>query len=288
MRFHTQFRNPLRCVTRSMIPPYTINTKQVPVNSAVLLAIHTLRSKLPLNSQFSSLRFFSERSCVRRAFRGRAPTCPAWLAVHRARNCPRRGGRSVHSYPAHCLVCGSLRRAGDRPDRSAAATRRRANARPASLNPANTTHRGHRGGARCAAFAGVACSGGIRSGPHREGAAARRRPRGRAQSPARRTGKEGQELAVIDSGDLAQAYADIEKARSTITLTKKTLDRQLNLVKIGGGAIKDREQAQSDYDQALSELDRAQTAAARDRRLRRSESEHSRLLSRQGAGQPAA
>src|SRR5258708_14454951 len=30
--------------------------------------------------------------------------------------------------------------------------------------------------------------------------------------------KEGQELAVIDSGDLAQIYADIEKARATMTL----------------------------------------------------------------------
>ena len=36
---------------------------------------------------------------------------------------------------------------------------------------------------------------------------------------------QGQELAVIDSGDLAQAYSDIEKARSAVTLTKKALDR---------------------------------------------------------------
>jgi cobalt-zinc-cadmium efflux system membrane fusion protein len=70
---------------------------------------------------------------------------------------------------------------------------------------------------------------------------------------------QGQELAVIDSGDLAQAYADIEKARSTVTLTKKALDRQLGLEKAGGAAIKDREQAQSDYDQAKAELERAQT-----------------------------
>lgn len=70
---------------------------------------------------------------------------------------------------------------------------------------------------------------------------------------------EGQELAVIDSGDLAQAYSDGEKAQSSVTLTKKALDRQLGLQKIGGGAIKEREQAESDYAQALSELDRAQT-----------------------------
>jgi cobalt-zinc-cadmium efflux system membrane fusion protein len=69
----------------------------------------------------------------------------------------------------------------------------------------------------------------------------------------------GQELAVIDSGDLAQAYADIEKARSSVTLTKKALDRQMGLEKAGGVAIKDREQAQSDYAQAIAELERAET-----------------------------
>jgi membrane fusion protein, heavy metal efflux system len=70
---------------------------------------------------------------------------------------------------------------------------------------------------------------------------------------------QGQELAVIDSGDLAQAYADIEKARSTLTLTKKALDRQLGLEKAGGAAIRDREQAQSDYDQAVAELERSES-----------------------------
>jgi membrane fusion protein, heavy metal efflux system len=70
---------------------------------------------------------------------------------------------------------------------------------------------------------------------------------------------QGQELAVIDSGDLAQAFSDVEKARSTVTLTKKALDRQLNLEKAGGAAIKDREQAQSDYAQAVSELERAES-----------------------------
>lgn len=70
---------------------------------------------------------------------------------------------------------------------------------------------------------------------------------------------QGQELAVIDSGDLAQAYADIEKARSVKTLTKNALDRQLGLEKAGGAAVKDREQAQSDYNQAVAELDRAES-----------------------------
>src|SRR5262249_61505615 len=52
---------------------------------------------------------------------------------------------------------------------------------------------------------------------------------------------QGQELAVIDSGDLAQAYSDIEKARSVVTLTKKALDRQLGLEKADGAAHKGRE-----------------------------------------------
>jgi cobalt-zinc-cadmium efflux system membrane fusion protein len=70
---------------------------------------------------------------------------------------------------------------------------------------------------------------------------------------------QGQELAIIDSGDLAQAYADIEKAKSVVTLTKKALDRQVSLEKVSAAAIKDREQAQSDYTQAVAELERAET-----------------------------
>jgi len=69
---------------------------------------------------------------------------------------------------------------------------------------------------------------------------------------------QGQELAVIDSGDLALAYADIEKAKAVRVLTKSALDRQLSLEKAGGTAVKDREQAQSDYNQAVAELDRAE------------------------------
>jgi membrane fusion protein, heavy metal efflux system len=67
-----------------------------------------------------------------------------------------------------------------------------------------------------------------------------------------------QDLAIIDSGDLAQAYSDIEKARSMLTLTKKQLDRQMSLEKAGGTAMKDREQAQSDHAQAVAELERAE------------------------------
>jgi membrane fusion protein, heavy metal efflux system len=89
---------------------------------------------------------------------------------------------------------------------------------------------------------------------------------------------QGQELAVIDSGDLAQAYADIEKARSTLTLTRKVLDRQLGLEKAGGAAIKDREQAQSDYAQAGAELMRAESRL-RAMGVQEDQKEQSRLLS---------
>ena len=69
----------------------------------------------------------------------------------------------------------------------------------------------------------------------------------------------GQELLVLDSGDLAQAFSDDEKARTELTLTKQALDRQLGLEKSGGAAIKDREQAESDYAQAQAEFERAET-----------------------------
>ena len=69
---------------------------------------------------------------------------------------------------------------------------------------------------------------------------------------------EGQELLVLDSGDLAQAFADDDKGRTELTLTKQALDRQMGLEKSGGGAIKDREQAQSDYAQAQAEFARAE------------------------------
>jgi cobalt-zinc-cadmium efflux system membrane fusion protein len=66
----------------------------------------------------------------------------------------------------------------------------------------------------------------------------------------------GEQLAVIDSSDLAQAISDEEKARSALKLTKQTLDRLLILEKNSAIAVKDREQAQSDYAQAQSELER--------------------------------
>ncbi len=74
--------------------------------------------------------------------------------------------------------------------------------------------------------------------------------------------KAGQDLIAIESGDLAQAQSDMEKANATIELTKKALDRQRDLTKISAGAVKDLEQATSDYTQALAEQRRAEIRLA--------------------------
>ena len=69
----------------------------------------------------------------------------------------------------------------------------------------------------------------------------------------------GQELAVIDSSDLAQAYADEDKARSAVKMTKQALDRAVALEKYSAGSVKDRQQAENDHAQAQAELERAQS-----------------------------
>ena len=66
-------------------------------------------------------------------------------------------------------------------------------------------------------------------------------------------------LAVIESGDMAQAYADVDKASDTLALAKKALDRAHGVQQAGGNAVKDLEAAQSAYNQALAESTRAQT-----------------------------
>lgn len=70
--------------------------------------------------------------------------------------------------------------------------------------------------------------------------------------------KKGQPLATIDSGDLAQAVADAEKARATVKLTKSAMERAVGLNKAGGLALRELEQAQNDYRQATTELKRAE------------------------------
>ena len=68
----------------------------------------------------------------------------------------------------------------------------------------------------------------------------------------------GQTLAVIESGDLAQAYADDDKARDTLQHAAHTLERVRGLHDAGAGALKDLEQAESDYAQAKAEFNRAE------------------------------
>ena len=68
----------------------------------------------------------------------------------------------------------------------------------------------------------------------------------------------GQPLVVIDSPDLAGAYADYDRAKVLLALARKTRDRQRGLEKIGGAAEKDLQQAESDYATAEAELRRTQ------------------------------
>jgi cobalt-zinc-cadmium efflux system membrane fusion protein len=79
---------------------------------------------------------------------------------------------------------------------------------------------------------------------------------GRIVSLAVRLGDEveaGQRLMTIDSGDLAQAYADDDKATAQVELTRRALERARAILKAGGGAVKDVESAQNDFAQAEAE-----------------------------------
>jgi cobalt-zinc-cadmium efflux system membrane fusion protein len=68
----------------------------------------------------------------------------------------------------------------------------------------------------------------------------------------------GQVLAIIDSPDLAQAYADYDKATDALALTGKNLQRQQGQVELGTASTRDLDQARSDNSQAAAELTRAQ------------------------------
>ena len=57
----------------------------------------------------------------------------------------------------------------------------------------------------------------------------------------------GEPLVVMDSADLASAYADYDRDKVQLALTLRTRDRQRGLAKIGGAAEKDLQQAESDY-----------------------------------------
>src|SRR5262245_56592575 len=106
----------------------------------------------------------------------------------------------------------------------------------------------------------------------------------------------GQPLFAIEASefvqghnDLVTAVAGVEKARSRLVLAQAAEKRQRELLAIGGGAMKDREQAQSDLVAAQGDLRSAEiTLAAVRNRLRilgRSDEEIAKLekLDRIGA-----
>jgi cobalt-zinc-cadmium efflux system membrane fusion protein len=69
--------------------------------------------------------------------------------------------------------------------------------------------------------------------------------------------KEGQPLIVLDSPDLGSAYADHERATVIFELARKNRDRLRDLAKIGGAAVRDLQQAETDYVTADAEHKRA-------------------------------
>jgi len=67
-----------------------------------------------------------------------------------------------------------------------------------------------------------------------------------------------QPLVVIDSPDLATAYADYDRGKVLLSLALKSRDRQRGLAKIGGASDKDLQQAETDYVTAEVELKRTE------------------------------
>src|SRR5262249_31127309 len=56
----------------------------------------------------------------------------------------------------------------------------------------------------------------------------------------------GQGLLVVDSSDLGTAYSDYDKAKVLLDLARKTRDRLRDLAKIGGAALKNQQQGETD------------------------------------------
>jgi cobalt-zinc-cadmium efflux system membrane fusion protein len=67
----------------------------------------------------------------------------------------------------------------------------------------------------------------------------------------------GQPLVVIDSPDLGTAYSDYDRAKALLALALTNRDRQRGLIKFGGAATRDLEQAETDYVTAEVEERRA-------------------------------
>ncbi|KTD56568.1 cation efflux system protein [Legionella santicrucis] len=72
--------------------------------------------------------------------------------------------------------------------------------------------------------------------------------------------KRNQILATLQSAGLAQAYSDMTQAMSILKQAQETLNRTQKVNRAGANSVKDIEQAQSNYTQALAEVQRAQAA----------------------------
>lgn len=67
----------------------------------------------------------------------------------------------------------------------------------------------------------------------------------------------GQPLFAVDAAEFVQGQSDLLTAGAQVRLTKATLERQEALLKENGAAVKDVQQAQSDYATALANLQAA-------------------------------
>jgi cobalt-zinc-cadmium efflux system membrane fusion protein len=71
--------------------------------------------------------------------------------------------------------------------------------------------------------------------------------------------KPQQTLAEINSADLAQASADLAKAKAMLMLTEKTLQRANEVYRAGGNTIKEIQIAQNDKTQAMAQLNQTKS-----------------------------
>lgn len=70
--------------------------------------------------------------------------------------------------------------------------------------------------------------------------------------------QQGDVLAILYSGDLAQAWSDQRKALSALTFARETYDRAKAVLRAGGNAVKDLQSARNDLEQAQAEATRTQ------------------------------
>lgn len=69
--------------------------------------------------------------------------------------------------------------------------------------------------------------------------------------------QKGDVLAILYSGDLAQAWSDDRKAQAALTLARQAYRRAVGVLNVGGNAVKDMQSAKNDLEQAQAEATRA-------------------------------